>query len=138
MSELIVINRKATPKVIEESTYLVKFKDYIIYSYVQDFGDESDNNTFFFAVNRELCVCSYFEFVCKEEYIQLAHMHTSTNLKSQGLGTAIMEEAIKKYNYFKLPSTNFNDRYHFIEDGLSWTQHFLIKKNLCPPFKYPG
>ena len=123
---------------IEKCTFLIKFKDYLIYSYVQDFGNENENNTFFFAVDPELCVCSCFEFVCKEEYTQLAHMHTSTKLKGKGLGTTIMKEAVKEYKYFKLPSTNLNEIYYFIEDGLSWTQNFLTKNNLCPPFKYPS
>lgn len=94
--------------------------------------------SFLFAVDNSNLICSCFEFVEREDVMQLAHMHTLSNLKGKGIGKQILKEAVSIWNVFELPSIDNSQTYYFIEDGYGWTNHcFDIGILTEPPFKRP-
>lgn len=72
------------------------------------------------AINQENLVCGCFEFHELEDGFQLAHMYVLEKLKGQGIGKAIMREAVDIWTEFELPSTNNDDNYYYIEDGYNF------------------
>lgn len=98
------------------------------YEHISTFGNYEifhaiEDVEYLFAIDSNNLICSCFEFVDYDEYIQLAHMNTIPNLKGFGIGKFILKEAVKIYDSFKLPSVDTADIYYFVEDGLGWIKH---------------
>lgn len=65
-------------------------------------------------------------------------MYVCAKSQGKGIGKAIIQEAVKIWTSFKLPSTNMNDNYYYIEDGLGFIQDCFEKEILkSPTFKFP-
>ncbi|MBC5838247.1 hypothetical protein [Flavobacterium muglaense] len=109
------INQNLSSSELELCCHISTFGVYEIYQAAEDVQ-------YLFAIDSNNLICSCFEFVEYEDYVQLAHMHTVDYLKGQGLGKQILKEAVDIYGSFELPSTNHNSTYYFIEDGYSWIQ----------------
>jgi len=125
------IGKNITASELEACEHISTFGVYEIYFLNEDIS-------FLFAIDNSNVICSCFEFVDRENGMQLAHMYTLPNLKGQGIGKQILKEAVKIYDVFELPSTDTNQIYYFIEDGYGWTQHcFDIGILTEPPFKRP-
>jgi len=110
---------------------LKSFGNYEIYFLNEDVS-------FIFAIDNSNLICSCFEFHDREDGIQLAHMYTQAKLKGQGIGKAIITEAVNVWGEFLLPSTNNDDIYYFIENGLGFI-YSCFKDGILthPPFKRP-
>src|SRR5690554_1063053 len=91
---------------ISELEHIVNFKASKIYL-CQDF------EIFLLALDNNGLIISAFEFVDREDGIQLAHMYTMDNYKGQGFGKELMKQAVNIWDVFELPSTNNNDMYYF-------------------------
>ena len=95
-------------------------------------------DTFIFAVDNHNLICGCFEFHEGEDCCQLAHMHVLSTLKRKGIGKAIISEAVDLWGVFLLPSTNSEDTYHYIENGLSFIHSCFDCGILTdPPFMRP-
>lgn len=104
------------------------YKIYIYYGY----------DTFIIAVDRTNLILGCFVFFESDENYQLAHMCVSKQLQRQGIGKAIMKGAVEEWSYFKLPSLNRRDKYHYNENGLQFIHHCFNKEILkTPPFSRP-
>jgi len=125
------INQTLSSTALHQCHHISTFGLYEIYQADEDVQ-------FLFAVDSNNLICSCFEFVEYDDYVQLAHMYTIDHLKGQGLGKQILREAVDIYERFELPSRNTNNNYYFIEDGLGWIEHcFDIGILTCPKFRKP-
>lgn len=126
------IGKTITSSQLYECEHISTFGVYEIYLLNEDIS-------FLFAIDNADLICSCFEFHEKEYYMQLAHMDTISHLKRQGIGKAIMKEAVGIWPVFELPSTDYDRTYYFIEDGLSFIQSCFKDGILtAPPFKEPN
>jgi GNAT superfamily N-acetyltransferase len=125
------INQTLSPTKLNECHPISTFGNYKIYQADEDVQ-------YLFAIDNNILICSCFEFVEYEDYVQLAHMYTVDSLKGQGIGKQILREAVGIYNTFALPSRNTNHTYYFIEDGLGWIEHCFDMGILTyPSFRRP-
>lgn len=125
------IYKTLTTKELNECEYISTFDIYKIYVY---YGYE----TFLIAINNSNLICGCFEFHEIEDGYQLAHMYVIPTLKGKGIGKTIISEAVKLFETFRLPSTNSNDTYYYIEDGLGFIHSCFDDGILVePPFKRP-
>jgi hypothetical protein len=125
------INQTLSATKLNECHPISTFGNYKIYQADEDVQ-------YLFAIDNNNLICSCFEFVEYEDYVQLAHMYTVDSLKGQGIGKQILREAVGIYNTFALPSRNTNHTYYFIEDGLGWIEHcFDIGILTYPSFRRP-
>ena len=125
------INQTLSATKLNECHPISTFGNYKIYQADEDVQ-------YLFAIDNNNLICSCFEFVEYEDYVQLAHMYTVDSLKGQGIGKQILTEAVGIYNTFALPSRNTNHTYYFIEDGLGWIEHcFDIGILTYPSFRRP-
>lgn len=125
------INQTLSATKLNECHPISTFGNYKIYQADEDVQ-------YLFAIDNNNLICSCFEFVEYEDYVQLAHMYTVDSLKGQGIGKQILREAVGIYNAFALPSRNTNHTYYFIEDGLGWIEHcFDIGILTYPSFRRP-
>jgi GNAT superfamily N-acetyltransferase len=125
------INQTLSATKLNECHPISTFGNYKIYQADEDVQ-------YLFAIDNNILICSCFEFVEYEDYVQLAHMYTVDSLKGQGIGKQILREAVGIYNTFALPSRNTNHTYYFIEDGLGWIEHCFDMGILTyPSFRRP-
>ena len=83
-------------------------------------------------------ICGCFEFHERAEGMILAHMYVLKELQSEGIGKAIIAEAVNLWDCFELPSTNPDDTYYYIEDGLPFIRKCFERGILTePPFNRP-
>jgi GNAT superfamily N-acetyltransferase len=96
---------------------LIKFEFLTNYSGYRIYwtNDEESN---FFALDKNNVICALFEFVDDVEFIQLAHMHVLEHHRGKGIGKEIMRQAVKIYPSFNLPSKDTTQKYYYIENGL--------------------
>lgn len=125
------IGKTITARELQECEHIVQYGVYEIYWLNEDIS-------FLFAIDNTNLICSCFEFHEREDGMQLAHMYTMTNLKDQGIGKAIMREAVGIWADFELPSTDNNNTYYYIGNGLRFIQS-CFKDDIIsdPPFKEP-
>jgi GNAT superfamily N-acetyltransferase len=122
-----------TPIQINQMEHLSQFNGHETY-----LEQENEHGIFLVAVDHNRQVVSCFEFAEREEGFQLAHMYTLPANKGQGFGSELMRQAVNQWTEFELPSTNSNDMYYFIEDGLCFTRSCFTRNILTtPPFRYP-
>ncbi|WP_181309040.1 hypothetical protein [Rufibacter sp. XAAS-G3-1] len=125
------IGKSITSTKLKELEHLQSFGLYEIY-----WLNESDS--YIIAIDSKNLICSCFEFYEIDDYVQLAHMNTLDFVQRKGIGKEIMKQAVSTWTVFNLPSTNTNDRYYYIENGLSFIRRcFDVKILTEPPFKYP-
>lgn len=125
------IGKTMTATELQECEHIATFGVYEIYLLNEDIS-------FLFAIDNANLICSCFEFVDREDGMQLAHMHTMTHLKRQGIGKAIMKEAVDIWTAFELPSTDNHNTYYYIENGLNFIQSCFEDGILTdPPFEEP-
>lgn len=116
---------------LKKFEHLSTFGAYELYVLYEDF-------TFLVAIDAGNLICGCFEFHEREEGMILAHMYVLKHLQSQGIGKAIIAEAVSLWDCFELPSTNPDDTYYYIEDGLPFIRECFEKRILTePPFKRP-
>lgn len=125
------INQTISPSKLAECEHIASFGIYEIYKF-------EDVEFYLFAIDSNNLICSCFEFAELEDGFQLAHMHTITSLKGQGIGKQILSEAVAIFDSFELPSIDTDQTYYFVEDGLGWTRHcFDIGILKQPNFRRP-
>ncbi|MBN2236292.1 MAG: hypothetical protein JW729_01960 [Bacteroidales bacterium] len=125
------IGKTMTSSQLQECEHISTYGVYDIYFLSEDIS-------FLFAIDSANLICSCFEFHDREDGMQLAHMHTMAHLKRQGIGKAIMKEAVDIWTTFELPSTDNNHTYYYIENGLSFIQSCFEDGILTdPPFEEP-
>lgn len=128
---LLEINKTLTNSEISQCEYLSSYGLYQLYVYY-------DYETFLIAVDDSNLICGCFEFSESEGIYKLAHMNVIKSLKRNGIGTAIISKAIELFEWFELPSTNSDDMYYYIDDGLNFIHHcFDIGVLKEPPFVRP-
>src|ERR1035437_6862242 len=113
---ILEINKTLTNSEISQCEYLSSHSLYKLYVY---YGYE----TFIIAIDNSNLICGCFEFCESDEGCQLAHMNVLKSLKRNGIGTAIISEAIQLFDCFELPSTNSDDMYYYIDNGLNFIHH---------------
>jgi GNAT superfamily N-acetyltransferase len=122
-----------TPNQINEMEPLAPFNGHDIY-----LDQENGLGIFLVAVDNNRQVVCCFEFAERGEGLQLAHMHTLPANKRQGFGSELMRQAVALWTEFELPSTNQDDMYYFVEDGLRFTRRCFDRNILTtPPYTYP-
>lgn len=127
----IKIGNTLTTSDISELEHIETFNGSNIYL-LQDF------KIFLLAIDNNGLIISAFEFIDREDGIQLAHMYTMDNYKRQGFGKELMKHAVHIWEVFELPSTNNNDMYYFNKDGLPFTMRCFDHGILTvPPFTRP-
>lgn len=99
---------------------------------------QNEDILYIFAIDNKKLICSCFEFHNIEDGIQLAHMYTLPEFKGQKIGKEIIKNAVEIWNDFELPSTNNDDNYYYIEDGLGFIRSCFQDGILTEPkFKFP-
>jgi GNAT superfamily N-acetyltransferase len=122
---------KLSEEVLKNYQYCSTFKTYSIYILEEDVS-------FLIAIDKTNLVCGCFEFTETEDGMQLAHMNVITELKGQGIGKAILREAVDFWGSFELPSTNSSDTYYYIENGYNFILSCFNDGILSEPnFKNP-
>lgn len=125
------IGNRISDEKIRSCEHVTTFGIYQIYLLNED-------PAYVFAVDANLIVSSCFEFVWTEDGLQLAHMHTLDHLKGNGIGRQILNEAVRMWDVFLLPSTDSSQPYYFVEDGLQWIRRRFDDGILTePPFARP-
>jgi GNAT superfamily N-acetyltransferase len=120
-----------TQAMLHNYEHFSTFKTYEIYMLEEDVS-------FLIAIDKDNLVCGCFEFHEIEDGIQLAHMYVLPQLKGQGIGKAILKEAVEFWISFELPSTNNNDTYYYIENGYDFIISCFKEGILSEPnFKNP-
>ncbi len=98
----------------------------------------NEGNVNFFALDANFVICGLFEFIDHEDDTQLAHMNVLQQHQGNGIGKEIMRQAVEIYSFFKLPSKNKSDMYHFENDGLPFIRRCFDDGILTsPPFEHP-
>lgn len=130
MAEL-EIDKWLADEQVKELDFLTEYNAHRIFISYEDL-------IFILAIDDKNKICGCFEFHESEDGVQLAHMNVSENSQRQGIGKAIVSEAVELWTSFKLPTNNTGDYYHYIDYGLSFIQSCFADGTLkAPAFKYP-